>query len=225
MSLWKRATRVLAQPQQEWQVIATEATTTAALYRGYIVPLAAIGPLAWLVRTSAFGVLLASGYLVMYRVPFATALTGGLVRYVLGLIGVYVLALFIDVLAPTFGGQRNRMQALKLAAYSSTAAWVAGIVVIPALGITWAGGSYGLVPTSGILGLLLATHGVYALLAAYGLYMLSVGLPVLMKAPPDKVSEYRMVVVTWAVAIFFVIEVISARFMSGLIMPALGGQG
>ena len=222
MSLWKRATRVLAQPQQEWQVIATEATTTAALYRGYIVPLAAIGPLAWLIRTTVLGVLIAGGYLVMYRVPFATALTGGLVRYVLGLIGVYVLALLIDALAPTFGGQRNRMQALKLAAYSSTAAWVAGIVVIPALGITWVGGSSGLIHTAGILGLLLTTYGVYALLAAYGLYALSVGLPVLMNAPREKLSEYRTVVVAWAVAIFFTIEVISAWFMSGLVVTTLG---
>jgi uncharacterized protein YqgC (DUF456 family) len=55
--------------------------------------------------------------------------------YGLSLAMVYVLALIADALAPSFGGQKREMSALKLVAYSSTAAMVGGIfAMIPALG-------------------------------------------------------------------------------------------
>ncbi len=63
----------------------------------------------------------------VYRVPLGWAITSAVVSYVLTLVGVYVLALIIGALAPTFGGTRSPIQALKVAAYSSTAGWVAGI--------------------------------------------------------------------------------------------------
>ena len=40
---------------------------------------------------------------------------------------IYLMALIVDALAPTFGGEKNFMQSLKLVAYSYTAAWLAGI--------------------------------------------------------------------------------------------------
>ena len=45
----------------------------------------------------------------------------------LALVGVYVIALIIDALAPSFGGTKDSLKAFKVAAYSATAAWVAGI--------------------------------------------------------------------------------------------------
>ena len=55
--------------------------------------------------------------------------------YVIGLALVYVMALIIDILAPSFSGQKNMDQAFKVAAYYATPAWVAGIFsFIPALG-------------------------------------------------------------------------------------------
>ena len=38
-----------------------------------------------------------------------------------------LLALIIDVLAPSFGGQKDFVASLKLVAYSSTVVWLAGI--------------------------------------------------------------------------------------------------
>jgi len=101
-----------------------------------------------------------------------------------------VLALIIDALAPTFNGQRSQIQALKVAAYSSTAAWVAGIfALIPGLRIL------------GILGL-------------YSLYLLYLGLPVLMKSPREKAVGYTVVVILAAIVLFMVIGVIASRFMA-----------
>ncbi|MFL5401621.1 MAG: Yip1 family protein [Gemmatimonadales bacterium] len=187
MNLVDRVKRILVSPQTEWQVIDAEPTTTGALYAGYIAPLAAIGPIAQLIGYSVFGITVP--FMGTYRVPFGSALTSAIVSYVLTLLATYVLALIIDALAPTFSGQRNQVQALKVAAYSSTAAWVAGI--------------FALIP-----GLRLLT-----ILGAYSLYLLYLGLPVLMKSPRDKALAYTAVVVLAAIVLFMVVGMIAGRFI------------
>jgi hypothetical protein len=79
---------------------------------------------------------------------------------------------------------------LKLAAYSYTAGWLAGIfVIIPALGIL------------SIVGL-------------YSIYLLYTGIPVLMKAPREKSLGYTVAVVVAAIIIFVVISWIPRAFIS-----------
>jgi hypothetical protein len=188
MNLVDRVKRILLSPRTEWQVIDAEQTTLAALYAGYIAPLAAIGPIAQLIGSSVFGIRVP--FLGTYRVPFGSAVTGALVRYVLTLVCTYLLALIIDALAPTFNGQRNQIQALKVAAYSSTAAWVAGI--------------FALIPLLGFFGIV----------GIYSLYLLYLGLPVLMKAPQEKAVGYTVVVIVAAIVLFVVIGVVAGRFMA-----------
>jgi hypothetical protein len=185
MNLVERVKRILLTPRTEWEVIDGEPTTPAELYKGYIIPLAAIGPIAQVIGFSVFGVPFGA---TVYRTPIGTAITGAIVSYVLALIGVYVLALIIDALAPTFGGTKSQIQALKVAAYSSTATWVAGIfVLIPGL-------------------------RVLTILGLYSLYLLYLGLPALMKAPQEKAGGYTAVVVVAAIVLFFVIGMLGARF-------------
>jgi hypothetical protein len=102
------------------------------------------------------------------------------------------VAFIIDALAPTFGGQKSSQQAFKVAAYSYTAAWVAGIFqIIP------------------ILGSLLAFLG-----ALYSIYLLYLGLPRLMKSPEDKSVAYTLVVVVCAIVVSVVIFMIGGMFMT-----------
>lgn len=184
MSLMDRVKGILLAPSKEWPVIEAETATTASIYSGYIVPLAAIPAIAGFIGMSIFGV---AALGVSIRVPIGTGIAGAVVRYVLSLVAVYVLALIIDALAPTFGGTKNMTQALKVAAYSSTAAWVAGIfMILPAISIL------------GILGL-------------YSLYLLYLGLPALMKAPQDKAMGYTVVVIICAVVLFFIVGAITGR--------------
>jgi len=179
MTLVERAKRILLQPKQEWEVIAGESTTTPDLYRNYIIPLASIGPAASIIGMSIVGIGMPFGS--TFRIPIVPAILSAVVHYILSLVGVYVLALIIDFLAPTFSGEKNPGQALKLSAYSSTAAWIAAIfVIIPALGIL------------GITGL-------------YSLYLLYEGIPVLMKAPREKALVYTIAVAVAAIVIFTVI--------------------
>ena len=197
MNLVDRVKRILLSPKTEWEVIDAEPATLAELYTRYIMPLAAIGPLAHLIGYSVFGI--SVPFIGTYRVPIGTAITQALVTYILTLAGTYVLALIIDALAPTFNGQRSQIQSLKLAAYSLTASWVAGI--------------FALIPGLRIL----------TLLGIYSLYLLYLGLPVLMKTPREKAASYTAVVILAAIVLSIVIGAVASVFMrvpaSAMTMP------
>jgi hypothetical protein len=187
MNVVDRVKRILLSPQSEWEVIDGEVTTPSALYTGYIVPLAAIGPVATVIGFAVFGISVPLGDTV-YRVPIGSAITSAIVTYVLTLVGVYVLSLIIDYLAPTFGGTKNPIQALKVAAYSSTAAWVAGIfAIMPGL-------------------------RVLSLLGLYSIYLLYLGLPTLMKATKDRAVAYTVLLVVVEFVLMVMIGLLGSRF-------------
>ena len=189
MSLVERVKQILLSPRTEWEAIDGESTTPAALYTGYIIPLAAIGPIAQVIGYSVLGMRVPFTGTV-WRTPIGSAITGAVVSYVLTLVGVFVLALIIDALAPSFDGTKSQIQALKVATYSSTAGWVSGIfALIPGLRFL------------GILGL-------------YSLYLLYLGLPVLMKAPKEKAVGYTVVVIVAAIVLFMIIGLVGSRFMT-----------
>jgi hypothetical protein len=52
MNLVDRVKRILLSPKTEWEVIDAEPATAAELYTRYIMPLAAIGPIAQLIGFS-----------------------------------------------------------------------------------------------------------------------------------------------------------------------------
>lgn len=197
MALMERAKNILLQPKQEWPVIDTEQASIGGLYTGYIIPLAAIGPIAMIIGWSLFGMRLP--FVGSMKIPISYGIRTALITFVLGLVGVFVLALIIDALAPTFGGQKNQIQAMKVATYAYTAAWVGGI--------------FGLIPALAILGLLAAI---------YSLYLLFLGLPVCMKAPQDKAAGYTAVVIVVALVLYFVIGIVVAQFAY---RPAMGMPG
>ena len=166
--LVQRVKSILLQPREEWPVIEGESTSITDIYKSYVLPLAAIGPVSAFIHAILFG---NSFFGITHRPSFLSALTSAVVSYIFTLIGVFLIALVIDFLATRFGGVANRNNAFKLAAYSATAAWVAGI--------------FQLVPGLGML----------TLLGLYGLYLFYVGVPVMMKAPQDKALIYTVAVV------------------------------
>jgi Yip1-like protein len=186
MNLLDRVKRILLSPGAEWPVIEGEQTTVAALYRGYIAPLAAIGPVAHFLGDTVIGIPVPFAGTV--RVPVGSAFVSAIVFYVLMLAGTYVLAVIIDALTPTFNSQRSRIQALKLVTYSSTAGWVAGVL--------------GLIPWIRPL----------EILGLYSVYLLFLGLPVLMKTPREKVLPYTGMILLASVVLFVTIGAIAGRF-------------
>ncbi|MBE3072321.1 MAG: YIP1 family protein [Acidobacteria bacterium] len=198
MNLQKRIINILTKPKEEWPVIATEQTSVAALYSGYIAPLAAIPPVCSFIGMSVFGAAIP----LFGSLGFGPAywLTTSIVSYVLGLVGVYVGAFVIQKLAPTFQSEPNLIQALKLVAYASTATWVAGI--------------FSLIPPLAILGILAAL---------YGIYLFYLGVTPLMKTPQDKVIPYMVVAAIVIIVVYVVISVVTGA-ITGLffVRPRLG---
>ncbi len=178
-----RVKNILLQPSRTWDEIAAEPSSVRSIYMGYVLPLAAIGPVASAIGLSVFGMNL---LFMTYRTPIQWAISGAIVQYILSLVMVYVLGLVINALAPSFGGQQNPLQAFKLAAYSATASWVAAV--------------FGILPMLGILGLL----------GLYSLYLLYIGLPKLMKSPPEKSLGYTIVIVIVMIVCGVLIGVITS---------------
>ncbi|MBI1683173.1 Yip1 family protein [Caulobacter hibisci] len=190
-----RVKRLLLSPSAEWERIDPEPATIRGLYVGYVCILAAIPAIAGLIGGQVFGHGIPG--LVTARPALAAAIVGTVVAYGLSLLSVFLLALIIDALAPSFDGQKNQIQAFKVAAYSNTAGWLAG--------------AFSLFPPLGIIG---------GLLGLYGLYLLYTGLPRLMKAPKDKAVGYTVVTVICAIVLFFAVSLVTGAIAG---MAAFGG--
>ena len=134
-NLIQRVQDILLRPRPTWEVIDGEPATIKGLYTGYVMILAAIGPIC--------GVLGGMVFHHAFLAPFS--IVAGAVGYALNLVAVYVMALVIDGLAPGFGGTSNRLQAFKVSAYSGTASWLAGVFqLVPMLGFLSILGLYSL---------------------------------------------------------------------------------
>ena len=179
-----RAKSMLLTPRSEWPVVAAEPDTIGGLYSGYIVILAAIPAIVRFLSSTLIGV--SVPFLGSYRLPMTAGLTTAILTYVLALLGTFIVALIVDALAPTFGAEKNRVQALKTVAYSYTAYWVVSII--------------GIIPG---LGLLAALAG-----GIYSVYLLNMGLPFTMKCPRDKAIGYTAVSIVVAIIIGWVLALI-----------------
>ena len=203
MSLIDRVQAILLRPKQTWPAISAESADTASLFSNYVAILAAIPAIALFIGLSVVGF----GGLISYRVPVMTGIAQMVVSYVTSLVMVYVLALIVDALAPTFGGTKSPIQALKLVAYSMTAAFVGGI--------------FNLIPMLGILGLVAAL---------YSIYLLYIGISTLMQSPPEKSLAYTAVVVVCGIVVGVVLGAVLMAFMParmgpGSAMLGAGGSG
>lgn len=174
MNLVERVKAILLQPKSEWKVIEGEPGDIGFLFTNYVAILAAIPAVCTFL----------GGWLIGYG-PFHVSFFGGLIHavfvYVLTLLSVVVVAYIIDFLAGTFGGRKNLNNAMKVAAYAPTAAWLAGV--------------FNLIPMLGFLGLL----------GLYSLYLLRTGIAILMKPAADKALFYTIAVVLCVIVIEVII--------------------
>jgi hypothetical protein len=178
---------ILIRPVTEWDVIDHEPATVQGLFTGYACILAAIGPVALVVQ-----------HLLFLHWSIVPIIAIAVLSYVTALIGVFAVGFIIDAIAPSFDGQKNQIQAMKLAVYSYTAAWVAGILnILPVLGI-----------------LVLIAY-------IYNLYLLWLGLPKLMKSPPEKTAGYFVVTIIAAILVYIVIAVVVGAVTVSMVAGAV----
>ncbi len=193
-----RIQNILLKPASEWDVIAGETATVPGLFTGYAMLVALLPAIGGILGALMTG--------LVFHSPLGTtvALVGGIIGavigYVLNLVVVFVFALIIDALAGTFGATANRLQATKVAVYSTTASWVAGF--------------FSFVP---VIGFLLALAGF-----GYTCYLAYLGIAKVMKPPADKAVAYAAVAIVINVVIFFVALMILA-IISGIVIAMMAG--
>ena len=200
MNLIERAKNIMLTPKTEWDAVAVDPTPTATLVTAYVLPLAALSAVAHFISSAVIGTSIPFGG--TFRMPMGWALGMLVYGLVMSIVAVFLLGFIIDVLAPTFGGQKNFNQAVKVAAYSYTAGWLGGVLGI----IPWVGW---------ILGLLVSL---------YGIYLLYLGLPKVMKNPPEKSVAYTVVVIIVAIIVAIVIGTIGTMISAGAMYGATGGM-
>ena len=172
--LFARVKAILLTPKVEWPKIAAETPTIQGLFLGYALPLVLIGPVCRFIGGQVFGI---GAFGFSYHPPLISGLATLIVAVILSLAIIFVFGLIIEFLAPHFGGEANRIQALKLAIYGATASWLCGI--------------FGLISAMAVLGLL----------GLYSLYLLYLGAGPLMKVPKDKLAGFTAVTVICAVVL------------------------
>lgn len=183
-NLIARVKAILMQPKATWEVIDGEPATIEGLYKRYVIPLAAVPVVCGLIGALTFGYGMMG---VTFRPNPVYAIVQAIVQYGLSLAFVFVMAVIIDELAQNFGGAKNRVQAFKVAAYSFTASWVAGVLL--------------LIPNLSLLVLLAAL---------YGFFILYLGLPKLMKVAEEKAVAYFALVIVVAVIVGLVISAVAS---------------
>lgn len=182
MDLVSRARGLLTQPQVEWNTVAAEPASVGGLFTSYVVPLSAIPAVAGFIGAT----LLIGG-----AVSWTALLTGAVISYILGLVGIFVLGKIIELLMPSFGAPADGIAAMKLAAYAPTASWIAGLFLL----LPFVGG-------------LLALVG-----ALYSIYLFYVGVPVVARVPAQKAVLFTLAVFVVALLVNLVIGGIVAMLV------------
>lgn len=199
-----RVQAILMHPSAEWDVIAGESATIPGLFTGYAIILAAIGPIV----SVLWGLAIVSMPFIHMLLPLAhlgamAVIGSAIVSYFQGLVTVFAIGVIVDALAPSFDGQKDSVQAMKLTVYSATGGWVGALfMIIPILG--W-----------------IAAIG----LAIYSLYLFWLGLPKLMAVPEEKRAAYAIVVLLAAIVAGLIIGILFAAVRTTLLFGSMMSGG
>jgi len=174
MLLLERVKAIMMSPHTAWPAIEKDTDHPSVLFVNYVAILAAIPEVANFIGQSIVG---------GYR-PVLSGLLRAVVVYVAAFGVIYLIACVIDVLAPRFGGRKYFSNALKLAVYSHTPLWLAGIfLMVPGLSFL-------------------------LLLGVYGVYLLWVGLPPMMQVQKGQAIPYAIAVTACALIPALVLSIV-----------------
>ncbi len=189
MNIVERVKGFVTGPKTEWRAVDAEEHTVQGLFTGYVMILAAIPAVAGFIGMCIVG----SGVFgATVRMSIGAGVAHAVLGYILSLGWVYVLALVINAFSPKFEGHGEFIDALKVAAFTPTPAWIGGI--------------FNVIPSLWIVGFLLSL---------YSVYLLFVGLPILTEPPKEKELPYFCVVLLTMIVLTVVFFVVAA-----LLIPA-----
>ena len=172
MNAVARVKAILIDPAAAWRGFEKDIGDPAYLLSRYVAVLALIPALSGFVGSTLIGVVAPSGTIL--RTDLIGGLFGAIFSYAASCAIVVLLGLIIDLLAPRFGGRRDFEDAFKLAVYSFTPLWLAGIFLL----------------LPGLRFLLLT--------GVYGIYPFWLGAPRLAKVPEQQAANFTLVIVICA---------------------------
>ena len=179
-SLVTRVINILTKPASEWAVIEGEASSTGKLmsYAALLSVLPVIFSLLAILITP-FGTYLFQMPSLLIKLLILT--------YLMAFVPPVALGYIVDALTPQLGGQKNSLNAMKLAIYSGTAYWV------------------------GAVGLILSPWLWLVIGVGYAGYLLWVGTPILMKTAADKTPMFVGAAVGIWVVLYIILNMIAQR--------------
>ncbi len=191
MNSIERAKNMLITPKTEWDAVEIENQDMKSVIMSYVLPLALVSAACAFVGYAFIGV--DAGLFRMKGINWG--LSQGLTVFISSMVAVIVTPYVLDMLAPSFGSEKNLNRSAQLVGFSYTPALIGGILsIIPMLGII-----------GGLLGL-------------YSIYLMYLGLGPLKKTPEDKKVVYLVVTIIILIAIYFVVGMI----LGMILRPALG---
>jgi hypothetical protein len=173
-----RVIAILTDPFAEWPRIEKEPGDPAYLMIGYVAPLALLPAVFGFIGACVIGVLVPGRGTV--RAPIFDGVFGAIFGYLESFVVLLLLGLSVSLTAQLFGGRRNFAAALKLAVYSYTPVWLAGIFLL-------------------LPGLRFLT-----LTGFYAVYLLIAGLPPMLKPTAQKLPSFAALIVIVACALTFI---------------------
>ena len=191
MNLIERVKNILITPKTEWEVINGETATTQSLLMGYVLPLAII---------AAIGPLL-SGLLFAGMLGLKFFIVTAAIAFIASIIAFYVSVIIIDMLAPSFGSEKNMGKSAQLVSYAGTPSYIGGLLSF--------------IPVIGMLVSLAAW--------AYGIYLMYIGIGPLKKTPEDKKVVYMVVAFLIMIVLYFVVTAILGAILFAAMGMTAGG--
>jgi hypothetical protein len=186
MNLIERVKNILITPKTEWDVINGETATTQSLLMGYVLPLAIVAAAGSLLK----GLLFAGAFGLKFFIISAV------IAFIASIVAFYVSVIIVDMLAPSFGSEKNMGKSAQLVAYSGTPSYIGGLLSF--------------IPVIGWLVSLAAW--------VYGIYLMYLGIGPLKKTPEDKKVVYMIVAFLIMIVLYFVV----AAILGAVLFAAMG---
>ncbi len=191
MNLIERVKNILITPKTEWDVINGETATPQSLLMGYVLPLSLVAAVGSLLKGFLFAGVLSLKFFIITAV----------IAFIASILAYYITVIIVDMLAPSFGSEKNMGKSAQLVAYSGTPSYIGGLLsFIPVIG--W----------------------IVSLAAwVYGVYLMYLGIGTLKKTPEDKKVVYMIVAFLIMIVLYFILVAILGAILFAALGMSAGG--
>jgi hypothetical protein len=195
MSIVERAKNIIIKPTDEGNVIAAEPATIGRLFTGYAAPLALIQLGSAILFTGLLGISALDMMGLGSGMPtgLMAIASSAVVDFILSLVTLFMMGMIVKRVSPSFNGNSDQVQAMKLMTYASTPSWVVALV--------------GWIP---FLGALLSFAAI-----VYVVYLIYLGLHPVLGVPKERVAGFTVVIVL----IYVVLALVLSGIVVGLLYP------